>query len=380
MTSKPANDRLQAMRERAAALKKRPAEGPETTPSAAQPGAGDPPEGGAGLPLEAHFGISALDQVAAGRSVQRLALTMVAPEARLDQRQPRLLPPPAELLVAGQPAPAYADLVAALIDLGRSLQQRQIQPIIVYPGSSGEYLAARYLILVGHRRWTAAQLVGLATIDAIVVEPPGPVDRVQLQYAENEDRADFTDMERAWALAQMKQALGDASWESVEERFQMSRSRRMELVRLLSFSPAQQVQLARLRLRETQLRPLHQAVREADLSPERVDALFAHLEVLALKARPAEGLPAVDGPTIARLVARARREEALGAAAATAQWTQALLDQFGRTKRSIRSARRRLPSASAAEAELLRSAIEELAALLVAIEKELPTPEIFRDA
>ncbi len=363
------------MRERAAALKKRPAEEPEATAPAGTPAAGTEAEPGREVALEAHFGISALDQVAAGRTMQRLAITSIAPETRPELRQPRLLPALGELLVEGQPAPAYAELAAALLDLGRSLKERQIQPIIVYAGSSDEHPAARYLILVGHRRWTAAQLVGIAELDAIVVEPPGPVDRIRLQYAENEDRADFTDMERAWALAQMKQALGDAAWDLVEERFQMSRTRRMELVRLLAFTPEQQVQLARLRLRETQLRPLHQVVRDEELAPERVEALFARLELLASQVTLAEGAaqqPAIDGPTIARLVAKAKREEGASEGERTSQWAQALLDQFGRTKRSVKSARRRMATASEGEAAQLQLAIQSLMEVLEEARRDLP--------
>lgn len=374
MTTKSSNDKLQAMRERAAALKKRQVEEPVSSSEATAGGTVEQPA--EGVALEAHFGISALDQIAAGRAVQRLPLQAVAPETRPELRQPRLLPPPADLLVDGLPAPAYAGLAVSLLDLGRSLKERQIQPIIVYPGTSEEYPSARYLILVGHRRWTAAHLVGIAELDAIVVEPPGSVDRIRLQYAENEDRADFTDMERAWALAQMKQALDDAPWEVVEERFQMSRTRRQELTRLLSFAPEHQVRLARMRLRETQVRPLHQAVRDDDLSLERVDAIFARLELLAGQTQVGEVVaqePAVDGPTIARLVAKAKREEGATESERPSQWAQALLDQLSRTKRSIKSARRKLPAASRVEADQLRTAIDEIGALLAEMRSELPS-------
>lgn len=372
MTPKSSGDRLRDMRERAAALKKRqiidaPADGPSADAAGAPPAPA--------VPLESHFGIAALDAATVGRSVQRVPLGHLAPETRPDLRQPRLLPRPEELLLDGHPAPLYADIVAALLDLGRSLQQRQIQPIVAYPGVSDDYPAARYLILVGHRRWTAAQLVGLDALDTVLIDPPAPADRVRLQYAENEDRADFTDMERAWALAQMKRALDDAPWEAVEERFQMSRSRRQELLRLLNFSPEQQHLVARLRLRETQVRPLHQALRDGDLSDGRVDVLFARLAALAAPLAVGEGpapQPAVDGPTIARLVARARRETAQGEAPVIAQWAQALIEQIGRTRRSLKSARRRLETASEQEAAQLRAAIAELSDLLAEVRGDLP--------
>jgi ParB-like chromosome segregation protein Spo0J len=96
---------------------------------------------------------------------------------RPENRQPRLLPLPDALRIDGQPVPAYADLVAELLDLGRSLQRRQLQPILVYPGTSELFPDVRYLILIGHRRWTASILVGIETINAVVVAPPDALQR-----------------------------------------------------------------------------------------------------------------------------------------------------------------------------------------------------------
>ena len=56
-------------------------------------------------------------------------------------------------------------------------------------------------------------LIDLPTMDSIVIDPPTPEELIDIQYSENEDCADFSDMERAWALAQMKQVLQDAPWE-----------------------------------------------------------------------------------------------------------------------------------------------------------------------
>ena len=106
---------------------------------------------------------------------------------------------------------AINDLMAELLELGQSLKERQIQPVVVYPGTSETYPAARYLLLVGHGRWTAASLVQLETLDAVIVAPPMAIEHVAVQYAENEARADFfqygaylepdTDEARAWRRA-----------------------------------------------------------------------------------------------------------------------------------------------------------------------------------
>jgi ParB-like chromosome segregation protein Spo0J len=164
------------------------------------------------------------------------------------------------------------------------------------------YPAAQYLIAAGHRRWTAAVLVGMATIDTIVIDPPTPADLVDIQYTENEDRTDFSDMERAWALAQMKQVLHDAPWEVVEQRFRLSEGRRKQLIRLMAFSPAQQHLIARIRASETQLRPLHAALREGSLTSEQADRILHQLIVRTAQQRPepasADGAGGTARPTI----------------------------------------------------------------------------------
>jgi ParB-like chromosome segregation protein Spo0J len=82
-------------------------------------------------------------------------------------------------------------------------------------------------------------LSGVEALDAVVVEPPTMAERVRVQYAENEAREEFSDMERAWALTQMKQALEEAPWDAVEAQFGISRTRRHKLTRLLAFTPEQ---------------------------------------------------------------------------------------------------------------------------------------------
>jgi hypothetical protein len=199
-----AADRIKAMRERAAALT------PQSSPPAVEDVAAQDAEAAVAA-VSMHFG-GALDSLVGNRAVQALPVGHIAPDTRPEMRQPRLLPPPDDLIEHGQPLPAYRDLVAELLTLGWSLKERQIQPIVVYHGTSDVYPAARYLLLVGQRRWTAAHLVGLETLDAVVVDPPSPAERVRIQYAENEDREEFSDMERAWALLQMKRAMNEAAW------------------------------------------------------------------------------------------------------------------------------------------------------------------------
>ena len=159
-----AADRIQAMRERAAAL------GPQSSLVEADAASAPTPDTAVAA-VSAHFG-AALDPLVRNRTVQQIPIGHIAPDMRPEMRQPRLLPPLNELTDNGQPTPAYRELVGELLTLGHSLKQQQIQPIVVYPGLSAVYPAARYLILVGQRRWTAANLVDMERIDAVVVDLP----------------------------------------------------------------------------------------------------------------------------------------------------------------------------------------------------------------
>lgn len=319
-----------------------------------------------------------VDQLIQNRAVQRIPIGHIAPDARPEMRQPRLLPLPEDLLEEGRPAPGYRELVAELTALGQSIKERQIQPIVVYPGTSTLYPAARYLILIGHRRWTGAHLVGLEALDAIVVDPPTHDERVRLQYIENDEREDFSDMERAWALQQMRQALGEsATWEDVEAHLKLSNARRNQLTRLLAFKPSQQIIVARLHLQETQVRPLHTAVRNGTLAPDQVDAILnrlseivgARTETLSSEAASttaggaSQRRAGVDGPTIARLVARAHRMAPAAetiAAPPTPRWLPLLFEQITRTNQGVQRALGRVEGLGPADMELLLNGVGQL--------------------
>ena len=338
----------------------------------------------------AHF-LGAAEALMRGRMVERIPVSRIAPDTHPERRQPRLLPPPDELMLDKQPAPGYADLVAELLELGESLKERQIQPVVVYDGMSETYPVARYLLLVGHRRWTAAALVGLETLDAVVVEAPSAVERVAVQYTENEARAEFSDMERAWSLTQMKRALGDAPWEQVEAQFNLSRSRRHELTRLLAFTHAQQQTIALLRMQETQLRPLHAAVRAQELPPEQVDRILKRLGEIVVQR--GQRLPAsdpeasssdlfaprapdeqqrevpvrrqgVDGPTVARLVAQVRRAAVEPQPSPPPRWFAPLRENLVRATTSVQRSQERAAALSGAAAATLLIDVEQLVAQL----------------
>lgn len=78
--------------------------------------------------------------------------------------------------------------------------QGVLQPVTVQPKNAD----GKHLIVMGERRWRAAQLAGLKRIPAIVREATAELRAIQL--TENVQRADLTTMEIAQAVDQMRAA------------------------------------------------------------------------------------------------------------------------------------------------------------------------------
>jgi ParB family chromosome partitioning protein len=112
-----------------------------------------------------------------------------------------------------------------------------LQPVVVRP-LGGE----RYELIMGERRWRAAQLAGLATIPSIVRETP---DDVMLRDAllENLHRSQLNPLEEAAAYAQLLQDFG-ATHEELATRIHRSRPQISNTLRLLNLPPAVQSKVA----------------------------------------------------------------------------------------------------------------------------------------
>jgi ParB/RepB/Spo0J family partition protein len=323
-----------------------------------------------------HF-LGHVEHLVANRAVERLPIGHIAPDLRPEMRQPRMLPRPDELVVGGATPPMYQELVAELRALGTSLIEHQLQPIVVYPGSSETYPAARYLILIGQRRWTAAHLIGMQTIDAVVIDPPSALDRLRLQYRENEDREDFSDMERAWTIQQLRQAMGGDSVPIAEVTglLGIKRSRAYQLVRMLAFTPAQQRVVALLRLQERQILSLTDAIHQGQLTTAQVDQLLQRLaEIAAGRALDSATLAnaettqssesprrvGIDAPTVARLVARELTLTAPVAQTPIPRWYPPLQQSIASTVRSLRRALDRADALGPNEVHALRDELLNL--------------------
>lgn len=88
---------------------------------------------------------------------------------------------------------------AKLQSLSESIREQGVlQPITVQPASAD----GKHLIIMGERRWRAANLAGLTIIPAIIRDTTAELRAIQL--AENVQRADLTTMEIAQAVEQMR--------------------------------------------------------------------------------------------------------------------------------------------------------------------------------
>lgn len=97
-----------------------------------------------------------------------------------DAKQPRKLPERDEDLPP--------EVRAELVRLGESLREKQLQPILCLPDGT---------ILAGERRWRAARLVGLPTIEVKIADEPLTEAQISVwQMVENMQRADLTAFEQ----------------------------------------------------------------------------------------------------------------------------------------------------------------------------------------
>ncbi len=116
---------------------------------------------------------------------------------------------------------------AALTSLAASIRTAGLmQPIVLRPREAGGFR-----IIVGERRWRAAQNVGLATVPAIVRDID---DRTAAEWGliENIQREDLNPLERADAFRRLTDEYG-MTHQDVAERVGLNRSTVTNLLRLL---------------------------------------------------------------------------------------------------------------------------------------------------
>jgi ParB family chromosome partitioning protein len=126
----------------------------------------------------------------------------------------------------------------ALEELRTSIEQVGfLQPIVVRELGSG-----RYELVMGERRWRAAQSLGRENIPAIVRDTPDD-DMLRDALLENVHRANLNPLEEAAAYQQLLEEFG-ATHEELAKRIGRSRPQISNTIRLLNLPPAVQRRVA----------------------------------------------------------------------------------------------------------------------------------------
>ncbi len=112
-----------------------------------------------------------------------------------------------------------------------------LQPVVVRPASSG-----RFELVMGERRWRAAQLAGLDVIPALVRET-SDTSLLRNALLENLNREDLNPLEEAAAYQQLLEDFG-VRQEELASRLGRSRPHISNTLRLLRLSPAVQRKVA----------------------------------------------------------------------------------------------------------------------------------------
>ena len=148
------------------------------------------------------------------------ALMPVEPHSGLREVETRRIEPN-----PGQPRQRFDR--SALEDLAGSIKEHGIvQPLVVTAAGDD-----RYRIIVGERRWRAAQLAGLERVP-VVVKDSSDRETLELALIENVQRADLNPLEEAQAYARLMQDFG-LTQAQVGQRVSKSRVAVANTLRLL---------------------------------------------------------------------------------------------------------------------------------------------------
>ncbi len=232
---------------------------------------------------------------ARGQQVVTVPLAAIAP----DPYQVRFLPKPADLSQAEADGDEDArELLHRPPGVGRlitSATDSSAAGISDHRDRPG-YPEAEWRILSGERRWRAAVLTGLPSLQVIQLSRrPSDSDRLIFQYVENEARSALSDLDRAEAAQRLKDQLEHEAgksvpWGEVEGRLSLGESRRIQLMRLYDRLPVESRPLVRrYRWQERTLRPLHNALNDRRLTPEQAQHFLLGLEIRSRRGEDITG-------------------------------------------------------------------------------------------
>jgi len=222
--------------------------------------------GGPGVPAGAYFAEVPIDQISPNR---------VQPREVFDED-------------------AMAELVHSIREVGL------LQPVVVRAMGPDAFE-----LVMGERRWRAAQAAGLALVPAIVRQTED-ADMLRDALLENLHRAQLNPLEEAAAYAQLLEDFS-CTHEELAARIGRSRPQISNTIRLLKLSPAVQRRVAAGVLSAGHARSLL-AVSDAD----QQDRLAARVVAEGISVRGLEELVAVGGQEPAQPVTRRNRPTAPG--------------------------------------------------------------------
>jgi ParB family chromosome partitioning protein len=141
-------------------------------------------------------------------------------------------------LAPGQYQPRTKMHKSTLEELSQSIKEQGVlQPLVVRRLASG-----RFEIVVGERRWRAAQLAGLVTVPAIIRDLNND-ETAKIALIENLQREDLNALDQARGLLRLQREF-NLSQEELAGSVGKSRSAVTNLLRLLNLSPEVQELLA----------------------------------------------------------------------------------------------------------------------------------------
>jgi ParB family chromosome partitioning protein len=177
---------------------------------------------------------------------------------------------------------------AELERLAESIRQHGVlQPVVVRSVDDG------FELVVGERRWRAAQAAGRTTIPAVIADV-APRDRLEIALVENVQRHDLNPIELALALEAL--SASGATQEQIGQRVGFERSTISNLLRLLELPREMQAEVE-----SGALSAGHAKAILGVASPERRRALRDRIVSEALSVRQAEDAARdLGAPTRAR--------------------------------------------------------------------------------
>jgi ParB family chromosome partitioning protein len=189
---------------------------------------------------------------------------------------------------------AMAELVHSIQEIGL------LQPVVVRPTGTDSYE-----LVMGERRWRAAQEAGLATIPSIVRQTED-VDMLRDALLENLHRSQLNPLEEAAAYQQLLEDFS-CTHDELASRIGRSRPQISNTIRLLKLSPAVQRRVAAGVLSAGHARSLL-AVED----PELQDRLAARVVSEGISVRGLEEIVAVGQATSTEPQVRRRKPTAPG--------------------------------------------------------------------